>query len=164
MNCAQVSRRLTAYLERSCRKEDVAPICRHIEGCADCARELSHLQRTRALIRDAGGVANDPIAVSEILTVVRERTIGHTADRNTSRKRVGRSRAYLAAAVAALIAVTAAISWSVNESARQPTISYRPQANDDLSIYLREHELQADKSVFSNGAFESVSVSSTERK
>lgn len=159
MNCTRVQQQLTNYLERNCDKADVAAIARHIEACGTCAQVMGQLQRTKMLIRGNGTFDCDPIAISEILTAVRERTTTPlpSTQMSQSKLRSFRHRRYLVATAAAVIAAAVTIGWGL-VSKPQPMVIHRPAVNDDMTIYLQEHELHADKSVFTNRAFGSVSI------
>ena len=74
MNCTQVKKRLTRYLERMCGNDEVAEIARHIESCPYCARELRGLQSVRGMLRCCRREKPAAVAVAEVQTAILEGT------------------------------------------------------------------------------------------
>ncbi len=160
MTCHQIHQHLTNYLERNCEKSDIVVIARHIESCRGCARQLTEMQQVKSLLKRIPTVEKDPCTISEMMTAIIEQTTQPLPGPviPITKTSVFQNSRYIIATAAAVIAAAVAISWHVF-SPETPTITHRPKQNDDLTIYLQEHEFHADKSVFSNGSFGSVILS-----
>ena len=54
MNCAQIKRLFSPYLDGGVNGSEMRALTRHIEWCADCAREYAAMQRTQQLLSSLG--------------------------------------------------------------------------------------------------------------
>jgi hypothetical protein len=136
-------------------------IARHIESCPSCAQELCDLQRIKSALHRVREVQVDPFFLSDLRTRVHERTThahlipGLNAKpwfRQTHRFR------YLLATAAVVLLTAATIAWQTLSAPATP-MAEQIHPVDDMRLILQEHALQADQSVFSNGAMGSVMVS-----
>lgn len=160
MTCASVQSKLTTYLERMHAKSEVSIIARHIEICPVCAQELRDLQRVKSLLHERAEPGVDELFYSDLCTSIFERTShahlipGLKADRRLLRLR---RHKYLVA-TAAVVALTAlTLSWQALDFSSK-SMKRTLESHDDMAFLLQEHALQADQSVFSNGALGSVMV------
>ncbi len=159
MNCNQIKKRLTHYLERSCGNVEVAEIARHIESCPGCGRELRGLQSVRGILRYCRLEKPPAVVVAEVQTAILERTThAHMVPgmKKRAASRTTQPRQYIAVA-ATLLLVAGGLIWQsirpVDTPAVQQTIS-----NDDMFFILQEHALIEDQSVFTSGTLGSVMV------
>ena len=160
MTCNQIHQHLTNYLERNCEKSDIVLIARHIESCRRCARQLTEMQQVKSLLKRTLSIEKHPCEISEMMTAIIEQTT-HPLPGSVipiRKTRVFHNTRYIIATAAGVIATAVSIFWLLL-SPEPPTITHRPMQSDDMSIYLQEHEFQADMSVFSNGSFGSVILS-----
>ncbi len=159
MNCTQVKKRLTRYLERMCGNDEVAEIARHIESCPYCARELRGLQSVRGMLRCCRREKPAAVAVAEVQTAILEGTThahmvpGLTGKGSARRKQ---PRQYIAVAATLLLAAGGLI-WESTRPVEAPAVQ-RTISNDDMFFILQEHALIEDQSVFSSGTLGSVMV------
>lgn len=159
MTCALVQRQFTRYMEHMCGKSEVATIARHIESCRACAQQLAELQQVKSVIHQLPEVNPGPFTLSDMTTAIRERTtsaLPGTGRRGKFTLFEFRTR-YVIAAAAVVILTAATITWQLFNTP-SPSIVQNQRTNDEINIYLQEHALHADQSVFSNGAFGSVMV------
>lgn len=167
MNCTQVKKRLTRYLERVCDNTEVAEIARHIESCPGCARELRGLQSVRGMLRCIRREKPTAVAIAEVQTAVLERTThAHMVpgmnnrnapglnSRNASRR--GQPGRFIAVA-ATLLLVAGGLIWQSFKPVEAPA-ARGTQSNDDMFFILQEHALIEDQSVFTSGTLGSVMV------
>ena len=159
MNCTQIKKRLTRYLERMCDNAEVAEIARHIESCPSCARELRGLQAVRGMLRCCRREKPTAVAVSEVQTAILERTThahmvpGMKTPDATRRGQPGR----FIAVAATLLVVAGGLIWQSTRPVEPPAVQ-RALANDDMFFILQEHALIEDQSVFTSGTLGSVMV------
>jgi len=159
MNCTQVKKRLTRYLERMCGNDEVAEIARHIESCPYCARELRGLQSVRGMLRCCRREKPAAVAVAEVQTAILEGTThAHMVPGLTGKGSVRRKqpRQYIAVAATLLLAAGGLI-WESTRPVEAPAVQ-RTISNDDMFFILQEHALIEDQSVFSSGTLGSVMV------
>lgn len=164
MTCTHVQNRLTRYLERMCEKSDVATIARHIESCPACAKQLAMMQQVKSYVHLVRNVEANPFVITEMMTAIRERTTYALPGRRSPARRPSlfrRAGYMMAAAVVVVTAVT--LTWYMLTPA-PPLVVQNPREGDDMTIYLQEHALHADQSVFSTGAFGSVMVNRNRTK
>ena len=159
MNCNQIKKRLTHYLERLCGNEEVAEIARHIESCPGCARELRGLQSVRGILRCCRREKPTAVAIAEVQTAILERTthahmVPGMGRRDTSR--TTQPRQYIAIA-ATLLLVAGGLIWESIRPIETPAVQ-QAVSNDDMFFILQEHALVEDQSVFSSGTLGSVMV------
>ena len=159
MNCTQIEKRLTRYLERMCGNDEVAEIARHIESCPDCARELRGLQSVRGMLRCCRRKKPTAVAVAEVQTAVLERTthaymVPGMKRRDTPVRK--QSSQYIAVAATLLLAAGGLI-WQSFQPVEPPSVQ-RTLSNDDMFFILQEHALIEDQSVFTSGTLGSVMV------
>lgn len=159
MNCTQIKKRLTRYLERMCDNAEVAEIARHIESCPDCARELRGLQSVRGMLRCCRREKPAAVAVAEVQTAILERTThAHMVPglnrRESARRR--QPRQFIAVAATLLLAAGGLI-WESTRPVETPP-AQQTLSNDDMFFILQEHALIEDQSVFTSGTLGSVMV------
>lgn len=164
MTCARIQQQLTRYLERMCTRSEVATLARHIESCPTCAQQLAALQHVKSLIHKSRTVDMNPFVLSEMMTVIRERTTQALPGLKPPTRRLAfvRRTRYVMAAAAVVFLTAVTIAWHRDNT--PPPIVQNLRESDDMTIYLQEHALHADQSVFSNGVFGSVMVSSNGKK
>lgn len=165
MTCVHVQKKLTRYLERMCEKNEIIVLARHIELCPSCAQQLRDLQQVRTLLQKNKIMSVEPIFLADIQTSIHEHTThAHMLPglRRNSWIRQGR-RLQFATTVAAVIIITASsLAWNFMADSSQP-VAQAPQS-DDMYFILQEHALQADQSVFTNGALGAVMVNQSRKK
>jgi hypothetical protein len=54
MNCAEIKKLFSSYLDGRVSGSEMRALTRHIEWCADCAREYAAMQRTQQLLSSLG--------------------------------------------------------------------------------------------------------------
>lgn len=170
MTCALVRKQMMVYLERLCPADDLAAMTHHLESCQACAQELADYRRVTTLLQQVRPIPPDPSLWPEMMTALREQRARTLAEPWSARRSWlgGRAAAfrrplYAFSAAAAVVITGATIIWYLLTA--QPTpMAQSPRDGDDMSFYLKEHALIADQSVFSNGAFGSVLVSSPPKK
>ena len=54
MNCAEIKKLFSPYLDGRVSGSEMRALTRHIEWCADCAREYAAMQRTQQLLSNLG--------------------------------------------------------------------------------------------------------------
>lgn len=156
MTCVHVQRQLTRYLERMCEKSEVATIARHIESCPACAQQLAELQRVKSLIHQMRNFVPDPFILSDITMAICERTTHAPPGTGRRVSFIRRSR-YMIAAAAVVFLAAVTIMWHLIDTPSSAIVQ-NPGESDDMTIYLQEHALHADQSLFSNGAYGSMMV------
>lgn len=159
MNCNQIKKRLTLYLERMCGNEEVAEIARHIESCPGCARELRGLQSVRGLLRCCRREKPTAVVAAEVQTAILERTTHAHMVPGMKRRDASRAtqpRQYIAVA-ATLLLVAGSLIWQSTRPVETPAVK-QTISNDDMFFILQEHALIEDQSVFTSGTLGSVMV------
>lgn len=165
MTCAHVHKKLTRYLERMCEKKEIISLARHIELCPSCAQQLRDLQRVRSLLQKNQSPSVDPIFLADIQTSIHEHTThAHLLPglRHSSWIRQGRRLQYAMTMAAVLLLTASSLAWNYMADSSKP-VAQAPQS-DDMYFILQEHALQADQSVFTNGALGSVMVNQSRKK
>ena len=160
MNCIQIKKRLTRYLERMCDSDEVTTIARHIETCPDCAGELRGLQSVRGMLRSCRQDKPAVVTMAEVQTAIFEHTTHAHLVPGLKRSDTARRkhlRQYIVAVAATLLLMTGGLIWHSTRPVEAPTVQ-RTQSNDDMFYILQEHALIADQSVFTNGTLGSVMV------
>ncbi len=160
MNCAQVKKRLTRYLERMCDADEVTSVARHIETCPVCAGVLRGLQSVRGALHSCRQDKPAALTVAEVQTAIFEHTthahmVPGLKHEVTSRR--WRPRQYITAVAATLLIMASGLIWHTTRPVETPTVQ-RTLSNDDMFFILQEHALIADQSVFTNGTLGSVMV------
>lgn len=159
MNCNQIKKRLTRYLERMCDNQEVAEIARHIESCPDCARELRGLQSVRGMLRCCRPKKPEAVTIAEVQTAVLERTThAHMVPGMKERDAPAREQpGRFIAAAAVMLLVAGGLIWQSIQPVEPPSVQ-RTLSEDDMFFILQEHALIEDQSVFTSGTLGSVMV------
>lgn len=70
MNCNQVNRQLSAYLDRELSGDEMLSVREHVNECAECSVELEQLKRVKSLLSHSKAVRPDPSVYSRMKNAI----------------------------------------------------------------------------------------------
>lgn len=165
MNCTKVKKRLSCYLERMCRTDEVTSIARHIETCPDCATELQELQSVREMLQSFRREKPENVSLAEVQTAIFERTTHAHMLPGLKQKILGRqirSGRNIVFVATALVLMVVGLFWYSTRIVEAPTAQNTHSSDDDMFFILQEHALTADQNGLTNRALGSIMINYNE--